>query len=146
MPITLEEVLAFGDRWLTTVLGRGSPAQQAAFFLNPDSRFYVIESGETMTFQDNQDLHCQLINEVHTLSDFTLTPLNASPDRVRTTGRFYWQAEYGDKRPAPNMIKAIVGVDWILERVPSGELKFVLYLSSFHQLLPDSAPLNFDRL
>jgi hypothetical protein len=42
------------------------------------------------------------------------------------------------------VIKAIVGEDWIIERVASGELKFVLYMSTFHQLLPDSAPLQLE--
>jgi hypothetical protein len=144
MPITLKEVLEFGDRWLTTVLSRGLPAEQAAFFVDPDSRLYILENGALMTFQDNYDLHCQLINEVHSLGDFTLTVLNASPDRVRATGRFYWQAEYAKTRPLPNVIKAIAGIDCVIARVASGELKFVLYMSSFHQLLPDSAPLQLE--
>lgn len=142
MPITPPEVREFVDRWLTTVLSRGTPAEQAAFFVDPDSRLYVLETGELMTYQDNYDLHCKLRNEIHTLGDMTLTVLNASPDRVRATGRFYWQAEYAKKRPQPNVIRAICGIDCILERPASGELKFVLYMSSFHQLLPDSAPLD----
>ena len=101
MPITLQEVLEFADRWLATVLGRGTPAEQAAFFVDPDSRLYILETGELMTFQDNYNLHCQLANEVHTLGGFTMTPLNASPDRVRATGRFYWQAEYAQNVPCP---------------------------------------------
>ena len=45
-------------------------------------------------------------------------------------------------RPAPNVIKAVVGEDWILKRTASGALKFVLYINTFHHLLPDSAPLD----
>lgn len=142
MPITPQEVHEFADRWLTTVLSRGTPAEQAVFFVDPDSRLYVLETGELMTYQDNYNLHCHLKNEVHTLGDLTLTVLNTLPDRVRATGRFYWQAEYAQKRPQPNVIKAIAGIDCIIERVASGELKFVLYMSSFHQMLPDSAPLS----
>ena len=144
MAITLEEVMEFGERWLTTVFNRGLPAEQAAFFVDPDSRMYMLDNGELMTFQDNYDLHCQLTNEIHALGDFTLTVLNVSPDRVRATCRFYWQADYADNRPVPNTIKAIVGEDWIIERVTSGELKFVLYMNSFHHLLPDSAPLQLE--
>jgi hypothetical protein len=40
------------------------------------------------------------------------------------------------------VIKAVVGEDWIVERLPSGELKFVPYTNLFHHLLPDSAPLQ----
>jgi hypothetical protein len=79
-----------------------------------------------------------------------LTPLNASPERVRATGTVYWQAEIAG-RPAPNVIKAVVGEDWILERTPSGDLTFVLYTNTFHHTLhtntfhhtlPVSAPLD----
>ena len=70
-----------------------------------------------------------------------MTPLNASPERVRATGSVYWQVEVPG-RPAPNVIKAVVGEDWIIERTASGDLKFVLYMNTFHHPLPDSAPLD----
>jgi hypothetical protein len=60
---------------------------------------------------------------------------------VRAIGTVYWQAEFRG-RPAPNVIKAVVGEDWILERTRSGKLAFVLYLNTFHHTLPDSAPLK----
>ena len=62
-------------------------------------------------------------------------------ERVRDTGTVYWQAEFAG-RPAPSVIKAVVGEDWILERTPSGDLKFVLYMNTFHHTLADSAPLD----
>jgi len=40
------------------------------------------------------------------------------------------------------VIKAVVGEDWIIERTASGALKFVLYVNTFHHVLPDSAPLD----
>ena len=46
------------------------------------------------------------------------------------------------ERPPPNVIKAVVGEDWIIERAASGALKFVLYVNTFHHFLPDSAPLD----
>ena len=79
--------------------------------------------------------------ELHRSGEFTVTALSASPERVRAVGSVYWQAEYKG-RPAPNVIKAVVGEDWILERTPSGALKFVPYMNTFHHLLPDSAPLE----
>jgi hypothetical protein len=72
-----------------------------------------------------------------------LTVLKTAPERVRATGTVYWEAEYRD-RPRPNVIKAVVGEDWIIERSPSGALKFVLYMNTFHHLLPDSAPLQLE--
>ena len=95
----------------------------------------------TFDFEEHYKLHAQWINELHTLGDFSLTPLSASPERVRAIGTVYWQGEYR-ARPAPNVIKAVVGEDWVLERTPSHELKFVLYMNTFHHLLPDSAPLE----
>ena len=86
-------------------------------------------------------IHAQWINERHSFGHFDLTPLNATAERVRARGTVYWQAEFPG-RPAPNVIKAVVGEDWILERAASGALKFVLYINTFHHLLPDSAPLD----
>ena len=70
----------------------------------------------------------------------TCCRLNASPDAsarpAPSTGRPRFAG-----RPAPNVIKAVVGEDWIIEKMPSGDLKFVLYTNTFHHPLPDSAPL-----
>jgi hypothetical protein len=60
---------------------------------------------------------------------------------VRARGTVYWQAEF-PQRPQPKVIKAVVGEDWIIERAASGELKFVLYINTFHHFLPDSASLD----
>jgi hypothetical protein len=37
----------------------------------------------------------------------------------------------------------VVGEDWIVQRVPSGELKIALFINAFHTFLPDSAPISF---
>lgn len=141
MAITLDEVLDHGARWFDTVKSGGSAAAQAAFFIDPHSRIYVMESGVAIGFADHQKLHAQWINESHRFGDFSLTVLSATPDRVRATGTVYWQAEFPGRQP-PNVIKAVVGEDWILERTPDGAIKFVLYMNGFHHLLPDSAPLD----
>ena len=139
--ITLDEVHDLANRWFDTVANRGSAADQAAFFLDPHSRIYVLANGVTFGFEEHQKLHTQWINEIHRLGHLTLTPLNASPERVRATGSVYWQVEVAG-RPSPNVIKAVVGEDWIIERTPSGDLKFVLYMNTFHHPLPNSAPLD----
>ncbi len=138
--ITLKEVQDFGGRWFDAVMNGGTAAGQAAFFRDPHSRIYVLSNGATFDFEEHCKLHTQWINEVHRFGHFDLLPLNASPERVRATGSVYWQAEIAG-RPAPNVIKAVVGEDWILEKMPSGDLKFVLYANTFHHTLPDSAPL-----
>jgi hypothetical protein len=139
--ITLDEVRDFGSRWFNTASG-GSAADQAAFFLDPHSRIYVLWNGTTFDFEEHRKLHAQWINELHQFGPFTLTPLSASPERVRATGTVYWQAEFAG-RPTPNMIKAVIGEDWILERTPSGDLKYVLYMVTSYHTLQDSAALDF---
>lgn len=141
MGITLKEVLDHGERWFNTVTRGGSAAAQAAFFRDPHARIYVMASGVAIGLEDHHKLHAQWINESHRFGAFNLTILSTAPSRVRAAGTVYWQAEYPG-RPAPNVIKAVVGEDWILERTPDGALKFVLYMSGFHHLLPDSAPLD----
>jgi hypothetical protein len=138
--IGLDEVRELGTRWFETVMRGGSAAEQAAFFLDPHARIHVVWTGATFGFEEHQKLHTQWINEIHTFGDFTLTQLSASPERVRAVGTVYWQAEVAG-RPPPNVIKAVVGEDWIVERTLSGALKFVLYMNTSHHLLPDSAPL-----
>jgi hypothetical protein len=139
--ITLDEVHDLANRWFDTVARGGSAADQAAFFLDPHARIYVLANGVTFGFEEHQKLHTRWINEIHRLGHVTLTPLNVSPERVRVTGSVYWQVEVAG-RPAPNVIKAVLGEDWIIERKPSGDLSFVLYMNTFHHPLPDSAPLD----
>ena len=139
--ITLDDVQDFGTSWFNAVTTGASAAEQAQFFFHPHARIYVIWNGATISLEDHEKLHAQWINEQHRFGHFALTPLNASPERVRARGTVYWQAEFPD-RPAPNVIKAVVGEDWLLERASSGELKFVLYVNTFHHMLPESAPLD----
>jgi hypothetical protein len=114
------------------------PPIRAHFFLDPHARIYVAWNGATINLKEHETLHAQWINS---FGHFDLTELNASPDRVRARGTVYWQAEFPE-RPPPSVIKAVVGEDWIIERAASGELKFVLYVNTFHHFLPDSAPLD----
>ena len=88
--ITLDEVHDFGSRWFNTVMNGGSAGDQAAFFLDRHSRIYVLWNGSSIDFDEHRKLHDQWINELHRFGHFELTPLNASPERVRATGTVYW--------------------------------------------------------
>ena len=63
------------------------------------------------------------------LEPFNITPLCDDPERAHTVGAVYWEA-----RPLGSsdggLIKCIVGEDWIVQRIPSGELKIALYINS----------------
>ena len=67
-----------------------SAAEQAQFFFHPHARIYVIWNGATISLEDHEKLHAQWINERHRFGHFDLTPLNASPERVRARGTAYW--------------------------------------------------------
>ena len=143
MTITLAEVLDLAEQFFDTVAGGGTGMDQAVFFLDPQSQIHIVASGEAIALEDHHTLHAQWTDERHIFGRFNLTVLNTSPDRVRAVGTVYWEARYRD-RPAPNLVKAVVGEDWILERLPSGAIKFVLYMNTSHHLLPDSAPLQLE--
>ena len=70
------------------------------------------------------------------LEPFNITPLCDDPERAHTVGAVYWEA-----RPLGSsdggLIKCIVGEDWIVQRIPSGELKIALYINSYHRSLPE---------
>ena len=136
--ITQDEVQDFGTRFFNAVASGASAAEQAQFFLDPHARIYIAWNGATISFEDHERLHAQWINEHHSFGHFDLTPLNASSERVHTV---YWQAEFPGAL-TPKVIKAVVGEDWIIERAASGDLRFVLYVNTFHHFLPDSALLD----
>ena len=45
-------------------------------------------------------------------------------------------------RPETELIKAYCFQDWIVQRLPSGELKFVVYINTGHSFLPGSATVD----
>jgi hypothetical protein len=59
---------------------------------------------------------------------------------VPARGTACWQAAFAG-RPAPNIIKAVMGEDWVLERTAAG-LKFIIDINTFHHLLPESTQLD----
>ena len=84
----------------------------------------------------------KLADEVHwTVGTWDITPLSDNPERARAQGIVYWQGRHVDQAGGA-LLKCYVGEDWVVERVPSGELKFVIYINSFHRFLPDAVPIE----
>ena len=81
--ITVDDVRDFGTSFFNAVASGASAAEQAQFFLDPHARIYVAWNGATISLEDHETLHAQWINERHSFGHFDLTPLNASPERVR---------------------------------------------------------------
>ncbi len=140
--MTKEDVMTLMNKFHDVVMfDKGTAAAQAAFFLHPEPRIF-IPHGEDITLQTNYEIHQKLTDEAHVALDpWEIVPLSSQPERARAVGAVYWQGRLIDSEKAA-LIKCIVGEDWIVQRIPSGELKIALYINSYHYFLPDSAPID----
>jgi hypothetical protein len=138
MAITVEEVKEIAERWCDTLRDGETPAsERAKFFLHPMPRIYIIQSGISITMEEHAALHSQFSHQILTLGDFTISQLCDEPERARAIGSLYWEAHFPDDSKPP--LRCIVGEDWLFERIPSGELRYVLWLNTMHHFLEDSS-------
>jgi hypothetical protein len=140
--ITKEDVIALMKKFHDLVMfDKGTATEQAAFFLHPEPRIF-IPHGEDISLQTNYEIHQKLADEVHAPMDlWEIIPLSSRPERARAIGAVYWQGRLVNSTNEA-LIKCVVGEDWIVQRVASGELKIALYINSYHHFLPDSAPID----
>ena len=71
---------------------------------------------------------------------FVLHGGNLTPERARARVLVFGRAATSGRRRACS--NAASARNSAVERVPSGELKFVIYVNSFHRFLPDAAPIE----
>ena len=142
MAITKDDVVSLMNEFHDVVMRRkGTAAEQAAFFLNPDEARVFVPHGEDLALQTNYEIHQKLTDEVHIpLEPLDVTMLSTEPERARAVGAVYWEGRLVDSADA--LIKSVVGEDWIVQREPSGDLKIVLYINPYHHFLPDSARID----
>jgi hypothetical protein len=142
MAITKDDVISLMNEFHDVVMRRkGTAAEQAAFFLNPDEARVFVPHGEDLTLQTNYEIHQKLTDEAHIpLEPLDVTMLSTEPERARAVGAVYWEGRLVDSADA--LIKSVVGEDWIVQRGPSGDLKIVLYINPYHHFLPDSAQID----
>lgn len=138
MSIILKDVQEFAENWFHAVAQGATGDEQAKFHLHRDTRLFT-GNGESFTLDAHHKLHQQWTDEKHILGTFELTKINQSPERVRAVGTVYWEAKPKDA-PSGTHVKYVVGENWIIEKTPDG-LRFLLYVSTTFQALPDSAPL-----
>ena len=100
-------------------------------------RIYVQESGVSMTLEEHAVYHSEFASQILTLGDFTLAQLSETPERARAIGSLYWEAHYPDEANPP--LRCIVGEDRFVERIATGELRYVLWLNTMHHFLADSS-------
>lgn len=138
MAISVDEVKAIAERWCDTLRDRDAPAsERAKFFLHPTPRIFVLQSGISLTLEEHANFHSQFSHQILTLGDFTIAQLSDDPERARAIGSLYWEAHFpGESKPP---LRCVVGEDWILERIPSGGLRYVLWLNTMHHFLADSS-------
>ena len=142
MAISKAEVLALVNAFHDCSTGKGTAVQQAAFFLHPEPRIFILH-GEDVSMQGNYEIHQKLTDEKHaTIGSWDITPLCDAPERARAVGTVYWEGR-PVSAPKGALLKCHVGEDWVVQRVPSGELKIALFINTFHTFLPDSAPISF---
>jgi len=143
MSIKLEEIIIHTRNWFETVHSGASGSEVSRYHLYPDARIFTPD-GSALDLDTHQKLHAKWTDEVHEIGDFYITELSSSPERVRAEGTVYWEARYRDAKTKPSTIKAVVGENWILERVDDGSLRYVIYQNTFFHLLPGSAPINLE--
>ncbi len=144
MAILKQEIFALMNGFHDVVMyEKGSAEDQARFFLHPEPRIF-IPHGEDISLQTNYEIHQTLTDEKHAIMDqWEITPLCDQPERAHAVGAVYWQGRLVNS--AENaLIKCVVGEDWIVQRLPSGELKIALYINSYHHFLPDSGPIQLN--
>jgi hypothetical protein len=140
MAISESEVIDLMNRFHQVVMiEKGDAAAQADFFLHPEPRI-CVPHGPDLSMQTNYEIHQRLSDEVHTpLKPWNITQLCTDPERARAVGAVYWQGHVVGA-PDGELIKVVVGEDWIVERLPDGDLKIAQYINPYHYFLPDSAP------
>ena len=143
MAITVDEVKAIAERWCDTLRDRDAPAsERAKFFLHTAPRIYVVQAGIGISLEEHAAYHSQFSHQVLTLGDFTVTQLCDQPERARAIGSLYWEAHFPDDSKPP--LRCVVGEDWLFERIPNGELRYVLWLNTMHHFLDDSSVGRLD--
>ena len=142
MAISKDEIITLMNGYHDLMMvEKGTVEQQAKIFLHPDPRIIVLH-GEDISLQTNYEFHQRLTDEKHiALEEWQVSQLCDQPERARGIGAVYWEGRLVDS-PEGAMIKAIVGEDWVVQRMPSGELKIALYINTYHHFLPDSASIE----
>jgi hypothetical protein len=141
MAITLDEFLDLVTRFHhCTQIEKGDAKAQSEYFLYPDSIIYVPH-GADLTLQKNYEIHQGLTDEkCVNLIPWEFENTSEKPERAHAVGNVYWEGK--PTNGSDQLLKVIVGEDWIVERVADGSLKIVLYITSHHLVLPDSAPFS----
>ena len=139
MTIELAEVLAMGERFHHVVGTKGSGDDQAAFFLYPEPRIFMLDQAD-VSLHGNWEIH-QRIGEEHFewMPGWVITQLNDEPERARATGAVLWQGQSLDE---PTVMQMICGEDWVVKRVEDGSLRFALYINTFHYPVPGAATVS----
>ncbi len=142
MAVSKDEVITLMNRFHNVVMmEKGSAEAQEEFFLHPNPRIF-IPHGEDISLQQNYEIHQRLTDEKHIVVDhWEITPLCDNPERARAVGAVFWEGRVVGSKES-EVIKCLVGEDWIVQRDEAGTLKIALYINSYHHFLPGSAAFD----
>ena len=135
MAISEQEIKEFARAWYKAAKGAEAEFRQEEFFKNKYPKIYFTNTGVALGLKEHDQMATSFNHLKHTLGDIFITHLPCESDRVRVISTMYWSGcKSNDDRQT---IQAVVGQDWILEKV-NGNIKFVLYMLTSRQLLPGS--------
>lgn len=137
-PITKEDVIALSNELFDAIFTMQDPAEQERFFMyrNP---IIFIPYGTDLGLENNYEFHQQFIREYQeAFPDVLITALNDEASKVRAKFAIYWEAFISEDE----VVRAVIGQDWILERNEINELKIVLFINDYHHFLPGSVVLQ----
>ena len=93
-------------------------AEQAKFLPRSSARIYIAWNGATISLEDHDTLHAQWINEHPSFPAISISRRSMHHRAVRARDSLLTGGVSG--RPPPNVIKAVVGEDWISSAWPPG--------------------------
>jgi hypothetical protein len=140
MAIINEDIVALASAFHdASMVKKSTAAQMAEFFLYPESRIFVLHGGD-LTLQANHEIHQKLVDEIH----WTVGTWDIARRQPRAGAGAGYRLLAGPPRRLGRRRAAQMPCGRGLggRTGASGELKFVIYVNSFHRFLPDAAPIE----
>jgi hypothetical protein len=139
MAIALDEVLDMAQRYHVVASAPGDLDEVADFFTHPEGVGVHVLHGDDLTIAGVVEaLKGFTDHRFIPMEPWTLAQLCDVPEKARVVGAIYWKAH--PVGSPDEVMEAIVGEDWIVERGADGKVRFALYMNTYHHLLPGSAP------
>jgi hypothetical protein len=141
MSILMSEVHQLLNDFFDSVHCGSKSEEDVAIHFAHKNPLIITPDGSYFDMYAHRKLHKRFSYESHRIGEFHLTPLSDLPERARATGWVYFEAKY-HQQDSDELLKSIVGEDYILERGIDNRVRFIQYNSTFFAPLPDSIAFN----